>query len=100
MRSLVRTALLLSALFATIACGGEDARPQGTGGGAPPVPTASKCVDGQMRECKITVAVREGYVDCIEGKQRCLGGGWAACQSLKELDAGASPEGPLDAGGD
>lgn len=103
MRRLVRTVLLLSTLAAAVAvaaCGSDAERPQTAGGGAPPVPTATRCVDGQMRECKITVAVREGYVDCLEGKQRCVGGGWSTCQSLKELDAGSSSEGPLDAAGD
>lgn len=64
-----------------VGCGSDDERSATLpGGGAGPTPQPSgACVEGQVRECRIVVAVREGYSDCVLGSQTCVGTTWTAC---------------------
>jgi len=96
LETLARASLVLALLLP--ACGSTD-HPEGVPTGAPSVPPATGCVDGQIRECRIMLAIREGYSDCISGKQRCVSGGWTECLTDKVFTETVSDAG-LDARGD
>lgn len=88
---LARAALVLGLL--AVGCGGADERSETIGGGATPTPQPAACTAGQERECRIVVAERKGYSDCVLGAQVCVGGAWSACTvttSKVVTDAGAA----------
>ena len=92
---LSRVGLVLGLLLT--ACGSAEERAETVGGGATPTPQPAACTDGQERECRIIVAVREGYSDCVVGSQVCVASAWSACTMKTEKvisDAGASETEP------
>ncbi|MDI3291686.1 vWA domain-containing protein [Polyangium sp. 15x6] len=51
----------------------------GGGGGTGAGTSAGPCVDGQVRECHVTIGEQNGILTCLDGTQPCVEGTWAPC---------------------
>ena len=82
---------LTASLFVAIAiaCGCGTERPQAASGDGRTngsFPTGSRCTEeGAFSSCHAVVAEHQGYVDCFDGSQQCVGGLWGPCQGAPNV---------------
>lgn len=48
-------------------------------GGAPPMPQAGPCEEGEQRECSIVIHQASGVKSCFTGVEFCVDGEWSDC---------------------
>lgn len=83
------SATLVVVLVSLVACGGSEER-AGEDTDIVTTPTTANapgapCQLGQKRECKQTIAERDGIVSCYVGEQTCDDNGvWGACRKEKK----------------
>jgi hypothetical protein len=82
-RSAVALCALL-AVFMACGCGGADEDVDApvrlvTESERAPIPASAACEDGETRECRITLNVRDGTITCTTGIEECSGGAWGEC---------------------
>lgn len=76
------TLLLLGCILgagAIIHCGTERPDAAGDGDAMGSILFGPCSTEGEVRSCHAVVAQREGFVDCFEGHQQCVGGAWSPC---------------------
>lgn len=89
--------VLLALGLVLVGCGSEDEHSATLPGGGTPTPQPNgACVEGQVRECRIIVAVRNGYSDCVLGSQTCVGTSWAPCVTKAMSSGDAMVDAPVE----
>ncbi|MGK3984107.1 vWA domain-containing protein [Sorangium sp. So ce136] len=108
-RALLLVTLLTASAVIAGACSGENSSapgPQdGTGGPDGGTSTGADagdpCVDGEERECHITVGEHEGVLTCMDGVRRCVDGRYGSCEgsmTMRRSPFGAAPGGSGESG--
>ena len=52
-----------------------------------PIPVSAACEDGAVRDCQITLNVRNGTVTCTTGVEECRNGAWGECFRTTDPEA-------------
>lgn len=79
----VTLASAMAALLSLGCAGADDAEPTPVRVVAEaeraPIPASAACEDGALRECQITLNIRNGTVTCTTGVEECRNGAWGEC---------------------
>ena len=95
---------LIAAAILAIGCAAETDRPDSSAGDATteadveaddaadpidvePVDTATGCVDGVVKECRVELPETAGVKNCAEGLMLCQDGTWSDCSRPDEINA-------------